>query len=350
MAFSNTILAHSAATQLSDKSPFRGQPETAWGIYRLAACVAILAVLCGGAAVKTEAGTLSQPSAIRVGIGSGTWGGVNRNDACAAIKVWAKAILSERGTTVAVETELFDTPEAGRRALKNGQVDAISMLTEQFLALEPGEQPDTVFVTTKDHSLAERFVLLVNRETGIETLAGLAGRKLLLLANGRTSLAPRWLDTLLAGQSLGPAEKLLGTVTKIESPSKAILQVFFHQAEACLVTSNMFEVACELNPQLRKQLMILAVSPDVVPALFFFRPGYASSQRHQLESAILELDKTPAGLQVLTVFQSDGMVKRPISCLDGSRQLLADYERSVHRLATNPPIISTQTSTPNEPH
>ena len=350
MAFSNTITVQSAATQSSDKSPFRGQPETAWGSYRLAACLAILAVLCSATAVKTEAGTPSQPSTIHVGIGSGTWGGVNRNDACAAIKVWAKAILSERGTTVAVETELFDTPEAGRRALKNGQVDAISMLTEQFLALEPGQRPNTVFVATKDHSLTERFVLLVNRETGIETLAGLAGRKLLLLANGRTSLAPRWLDTLLAGQSLGPAEKLLGTVTKIESPSKAILQVFFHQAEACLVTSNMFEVACELNPQLRKNLKLLAMSPEVVPALFFFRSDFTASNRQQLESAILSMHETTAGLEVLTVFQSDDMVKRPITCLDGTRQLLADYERSVHRQATNPPLISTQTSPPNEPH
>ena len=232
---------------------------------------------------------LVETNLVRIGIGSGTWGGVNRNDASAAIKVWTKAILSQRGTVVAVETELFETPETGALALKNGQVDAVSMPTEQFLALEPRLRPDTVYVATKDHSFTERFVLLVNRDTGIETLAGLAGRKLLLLANGRTSLAPLWLDTLLAGQSVGSAEKFLGTVTRMENPSKAILQVFFHQAEACLVTSNGFEVACELNPQLRKNLKVLAVSPEVVPALFFFRPDYTASNRQQMESAILTM-------------------------------------------------------------
>jgi phosphonate transport system substrate-binding protein len=236
-------------------------------------------------------------------------------------------------------------------ALKTGQIDAVSMLADQLLALEPELQPSEVFLGTKNHSFTERYELLVHRSAGIDDVPGLAGKKLVLQASARTSLAPQWLDTLLACGSLGTAAEVLDTLTKNESPSKAVLQVFFRQADACLVTSNVFELACELNPQLRKELRVLAVSPEVVPSLFFFRPGYTSSVREKLEPAILALHETAAGLQVLTVFQSDGMVKRPLSSLEGTRQLLEEYDRSKQRSGvgsgaatahTPPPTINRQ--------
>jgi phosphonate transport system substrate-binding protein len=268
---------------------------------------------------------------MRIGIAPGTWWGLNRNDASAAIAAWTRTILAQRGIDAVVQTRLFETPEALSQALKSGQIDAVSMLTDQFLKLQPDLQPAEIFISSKDHSCTENYELLVPQASGITNVAGLAGRKVVLQANSRTSLAAQWLDTLLARQTLGPAKKFFGALTKIESPSKAVLQVFFHQADACLVTSNVFALACELNPQLRKELRVLAVSPEVVPSLFFFRPGYVSKVRDQLEPSILELNKTPAGQEVLTVFQCDGMIKRPVSCLDGSRQLLTEYGRPQSR-------------------
>lgn len=291
-----------------------------------------LGTFATGAAVE---GGPARPALVRIGIAPGTWSGVNHNDAKAGITAWAKTILRQHEIAVDVETQVFDTPEAMRQSLKNGRVDAVSVLADQFLALEPELQPQEIFLGTKNHSFAEHYSLLVRREAGLEEVAGLAGKKVLLQANAHAGLALYWLDLLLARHALGPATKVLQSLTRIESPTKAILQVFFHQAEACLVTSNVFAVACELNPQLRKQLRMLAVSPAVVPSLFFFRPGYSSSARDLLEPAILALHESPAGQQVLTVFQSDGMVKRPRACLEGTRQFLAEYARGKALQTTN---------------
>ena len=267
------------------------------------------------------------PNLVRVAIGPGTWGGVNRNDASAAISVWAKAIMQQRGSSLNVQIRMFDTPDALGDALKHGEVDGVSMLTDQFLALDPKLLSDTVYLVTKDHAATENYILLAHRDTGIAAVAGLAGRKLLVLDNARTALALPWLETLLARDSLGPVKDFLGAVTRNENPSKTVLQVFFHQEDACLVTSNVFELACELNPQLHQELRVLAISPAVVPGLFCFRSGYTPGIRDQMESAMMTLNQTPSGLQVLTVFQSDGMVKQPLASLDSTRQLVAEYDR-----------------------
>jgi phosphonate transport system substrate-binding protein len=299
-----------------------------------------LAVAYPAMAADEDPGQLVRSNQITIGIGPGIFVGVNRNDASAGIKVWAKSILNEHEHLTEVETRLFDVPGAIGTALKDGQIDAASVCTEEFLALPPNLKPDTVFLETQNHALTLNYVLLVHQDAGIDDVAQLAGLKLVLQANSRTSLALPWFETLLAQHSMGSAEKVLKTLTRIESPSKPILEVFFHAADACLVTSNVFELACELNPQLRKELKVLAVSPAVIPTLFFFRPSYLPQMRDRLESAILSMNETPAGREVLTVFQSDGMMKCQVSCLESTRQLLAEYDRArKHQTSGSPPLL-----------
>ncbi len=310
-------------------SPLRLARGTAWAMTGLAVWLVLFGA--GYASGAEDGGARAGQTLVRIGIAPGTWWGVNQTDAKAAITAWARTTFEQRRIVADVETTMFDTVEALHSALKTCEIDAVSMLADQFLALESGLQPDEVFLGTKNRSFTEQYELLVHQDGGIMDVQGLAGQKLVLHASARTSLALQWIDTLLARRSLGPAAEVLSNVTEIASPSKAVLKVFFKQADAALVTSNVFELACELNPQLRKQLRVLAVSPEVVPSLFFFRAGYTSSLRGQLELAIVALHETPAGQQVLTVFQSDGMTKRPLGCLEGTRQFLAEYARSKPR-------------------
>jgi ABC-type phosphate/phosphonate transport system substrate-binding protein len=149
-----------------------------------------------------------------------------------------------------------------------------------------------------------------------------------------------WLETLLAGEKLERANQFFSELLPVESPSKSVLRVFFGQSDACLVTTNSFAVACELNPQLNRDLEILAVSPPVIPAFFFFRPGCRAETRALLEPALLDLHTKPAGEQVLTVFQCVRMEKQPLSAFDPTRRLLLEY----HRLQDSPSLNRSSAS------
>jgi phosphonate transport system substrate-binding protein len=236
-------------------------------------------------------------------------------------------VFQQRNLPLDAQTRLFETPEVLLDALKHGEVDAVSMLTDQFLGLEPALQPEAVFISTKNREPAERYVLLVHRTSSLTNVSRLPARSLLLQTSARTGLAPHWLEVLFARHSLGSPETVLKSLTRLESSSKPVLQVFFRQADACVVTASVFELACELNPQLRKELVVLAASPPVIPVLFFFPPAFKAKLRGQLEEAILALPETLSGQQVLTVFQGDGMLKLPVSALEESRRLLAEHER-----------------------
>ena len=89
----------------------------------------------------------------------------------------------------------------------------------------------------------------------------------------------------------------------------------------------------EMNPQLGNQLETVAVSPSVVPFVFCFRADYTSPIRKQILDAIANWHTTPAGRQILTIFQCDALEERPLSCLDSTLELL--NSRSLRPAETN---------------
>jgi len=259
------------------------------------------------------------------GVSYASFGTVNRNDASAALKAWAASVSRERKLRTQVHVELFDVETDLIQALARGEMNAATVTAEGFASVVP--QPGSVILPSKGGVFTEQYVLLAHRSSGIADIAQLKGRKLVCHESPKTSLASPWLETLLAGRGLGNTKEFLGEMTTVETASKAVLRVFFHQSDVCLVTSNAFAVACELNPQVRRDLLVLAVSSPVVPAMMFFRADQNSAIRQEVQDAILNLHSTPSGAQVLTVFQGDQMLKVSISALATTRNMLADFAK-----------------------
>ncbi len=277
----------------------------------------------GGAKAESDPGPDDQ--VFRLGVSTRTFPAANRNDALAALRVWVDTVIREKNLRGSAEIALYESGDALRAAYERGDIDAATLTTEETMLL--GMQPDHIYLPSQAHGFDVRYVLLVHRDGGIEDLADLASRKVVFFNNQYMVLALPWLETLfaeVAGQRVDLREM---NFEELNNPSKAILQVFFHQAQGALVTMEAFELACELNPQLRNELMIFHESPPFVPKMFVFRPDWQGTTRNQLEEAMLNLHTTPGGQQVLTVFQSSRLSRQPASVLDPTRRFIEDYRQ-----------------------
>ena len=83
----------------------------------------------------------------------------------------------------------------------------------------------------------------------------------------------------------------------------------------------------ELNPQIGQRLRVLASSPELVASGFCFRRDYNDPLRETVLAELQKIGSTPAGAQILTLFQSSSLEARPMSCLDSAFELLAEHER-----------------------
>lgn len=260
---------------------------------------------------------------------------VNENDAKASVKAWGMAIARERGIPIEAYPIILSGVGELREALAQQRIEGASVGAEEFLALDPSLQPAEVFYSVFQERISEEYQVLVRADAAAADLRALSRKSLVVFENARASVAALWLEVALAEQGLEPSSRHFARTTRAGKLSKVVLPVFFRQADACLVTRRGFDAMCELNPQVRNQLRVVARSPEVVPIVGFFRAGYDSPVRLDLLEAMKSLQRSPAGTQVLTLFQSEKLVEAPTTCLDSVRQLLATHRRLIAGGATN---------------
>jgi len=287
--------------------------------------LALLALMAPAALVLTGRAAEPAPEIIHVGIVRGSLDGPTMNDAKAATKIWMETIFSEQGETAAQsDVQLYADRTAIKAALERKAADLAVLGTADFYALGGPATFDRVFLYSRGGKVAVRYLLLVRADSGIETLANVRGRQLVLLDSVRTDLAERWFNSRLKQDGLPVMRQLAKEVVVERKSSKCIQRVFFRNADACLVTARTYRTAVELNPQLGRQLTVLAKSPPYVPSLIAIPASYTAAVWPILERGILSAHTKPKVRQMLRVYRIDRLVRQTGDELASAKALLAE--------------------------
>lgn len=252
---------------------------------------------------------------------------VNENDARASMKAWTMTIARDRDVPIDPDLRIFKSVEEMEIYCLSNEVDGIGLVTPEFDYLRRNIEFESVALGVKNGRLTEEYLLVVRENSGIDKVEQLRGRSINIVNNPRMSMAVIWLDTVLMEARLGRTSGFFGKTTYDKKVSQMVLPVFFGKTESCLMTRENFDVMAELNPQLKKQLKVLAFSPALVPSLFALRKGYKNPYRNVLLDAMLNLKDSPAGRQILTLTQADHIEAHPISSLNPSLDLIAKHRR-----------------------
>jgi ABC-type phosphate/phosphonate transport system substrate-binding protein len=287
-------------------------------------------VIAAGGAPAADGGSLP----FRLAFSSSMFSDVNETDARAAVKGWGQMLARDVQVPTDPTLSVLRDIETLEHALRAKEVDAVGMTLTEYAVVRHEVPFGRILVNMSDGQTTERYVLLAHRDGPVRALADLRGKNVLFHANPRSCLAEVWLDTLLFEQALAPVRKFAGSTLREARLSKVVLPVFFRRVDTCVATRRGFDTMCELNPQLARQLVVLAESPEVVPSLFAFRADYHPSFEQQLFTALQDLTNTPSGQQVLTIFQSQQIAEVPASHLDPALGLLETHARLWSRQAT----------------
>ena len=273
---------------------------------------------------------------LRIGFSEEMFEGVNFNDARTALKVLFENLAATRGVAIEAHLQTFRNVDDLDDALSKGTVDVVELTVAEYARVAPENQLASFFLGASQGEVAEQFVLLVHRNSGIRALSDLRDRRINLFSHYRTALARPWLENLLADAELLPVETFC-TLRQETKLTRTVLPVFFRQSDACIVTQSAFDIMNELNPQMGLELVVIATSPPIVPALMCFRDEGTAQAFDELVQALRELHTNPAGRQILNIFQrdqfleSDPAVLQPaVDMLNRHKQLTA-AQRTSHQ-------------------
>ena len=261
-----------------------------------------------------------------VGYSASLFYDVDVNDARAATRVWLELFVRHVGEESTVQTSVLDGPEAIARAVERTEVDLVILSSVEYFQLR-GRVPLVPLVTgSREGNISFEYGLLVRRGRGLQELADLEDRRLIIEIGGWGSIPWMWLDAALLRADLRSGAAFFAEVQEAKKVSQAVLPVFFGRADACVVSMESFATMVELNPQLGEALQVLRRSPPFCRGLVCAREDFNQIYGNLLEESLASLHDQPEGQQVLTLFHTDRLVPFAPAQLEGIEALMVEYE------------------------
>jgi ABC-type phosphate/phosphonate transport system substrate-binding protein len=254
-----------------------------------------------------------------------TLNNVNRNDAQAALKVWAELMGQQKGFLLDSKVDIVDTVGELIARLESHSVDALVICVTEFLELEARHLAVPVFTNGRHGQALYSYVVVVNRSSTATGIAGLRGKNVLVSSRTSENAGVAWIDVLLSKERLGRASSFFASMKATDKAQGCILPVFFGTVDACVVDEVNLNLAKEMNPQLG-QLKVLVRSRPMIEDLVAI-PVEPHPYTKEWIEAMLTAQQDPRGRQILLVFKTDKVVLIQPGDLDAARELWRDYFR-----------------------
>lgn len=251
---------------------------------------------------------------------------VDIDDAQAAVDVWIDALATEWGLPYGIEATVFEDTAELAMALAAGELDVVALFPLDYLQVRDQVGVKPVLSPAYGGEMVYRSVVLVRRDRGVAAWAGLAGGELIIARASRGELGRLWMDVELMRQELGESEMFFRRIKEVDKTSQAVLPVFLGNADACLVPQEQFATMVELNPQLGRELVALAVSPAVGFGVVCLRPDFDPARWAELESYLLQLHNQALGRQIFDVFHYGRLVLFDPAYIENAISLVEEYK------------------------
>ena len=269
----------------------------------------------------------SKGKEIVIGFSQNLFTGQDQRDVAAALDVFAQELSKKAGLSFLPQMRLFDSPDTYSDAIQRGSLSIVCATTSDYFQLRKKSDLSPFVVPTVNGSSSEDRILLVHTASNLTNLTSLAKKKIVFKAGARGEISQRWLTVELFNLHQPVPEFFFSKIILAKKESEALMSVFFRQADAAIVTTTAYTIMTEQNPQLKRDLVIIARSPRYMYSVICFTNNISANDRLILSKTFLSMNSYTAGRQILQVFQHDDMAAFQMDNMNTIEQLESDYQR-----------------------
>lgn len=290
------------------------------------ACVfALTGSLAPGVAGADDA-SIEGKKVYRMGLSATQFSGTNLRDAEVAMDFWMERMSERQGNPYTAKTEAYEDVSEMMALTREGRLDIVGMLTYEYLGLADPTVLEPFSYSVRDKARrGESCQLLVRRDSGIEKIEDLEGRKINLELSTTGELTKIWLEVLLKRANLAPCTVFFSEVSVEEKISETVLPLFFKQVDACVTLDGSFRTMVEMNPRVGKDLIILETSGDLMASLLCFNTALSEEDKEDIRSTAFTFHEDPGGEQILALFRIEQIVKFETRYMESMVSLYNEY-------------------------
>ena len=172
----------------------------------------------------------------------------------------------------------------------------------------------------------EEFALLVRKESNIESISDLKNKNVVITGGMSGLLAEMWLETNLLENFQQMSTQYFNKIDFVESSSKAMINLFFKNYDACIVNTYSFEILSEMNPQMREQIVAIDISEGLLPTVTVLVNSDDKTFNDYVTDYSLNLPNETHSKQMLALFRINEIILYEDKYLDNVRKLIKKYK------------------------
>ena len=244
----------------------------------------------------------------------------------AAAKVWIDALGDESGAYDDCVVYFVEDVAEVHDITNPFLPDLVILSCWDYLHLKTNTGLKATTTIQRGGSKMQELVLVARKDVAFETIADLEGASICMIQNELATLSTVWLETMLGEQDLPDPDSFFGERRRVSKASLALLPVFFGQVDVCVVSRNGYDTMAELNPQLGRDLSIVAESQGLVSIVICVNDKKDGNLKSVLPQALSAFHENAHGEQILLGFRVDRMVPLQASDLEAMLLFKERYE------------------------
>jgi ABC-type phosphate/phosphonate transport system substrate-binding protein len=272
-----------------------------------------------------------EPSRLTIGFTGSVYQDVTNTDIKAAVSMLIQKVAFKYFDRA--ESHFYENLPDMAADLKSGKLQALAMPVEEFMELKRLVPIDPILATSSSGGSETELLLLVRKDSGIRSLKELKGRRIAIpTRNPRClTLYQVWLESMLAGEGYQELGKFFSSIKETNTAAKVVMPVFFSQAEACVVSRQVLDLTAELNPQINRELAVIASRGKLAQGIIAVDRSLPEETRERIRQAFLTLHQTPDGEQLLMLFKVRRLIAIPAGYMKGTEELYAHHPKNRNR-------------------
>ncbi|MES9971565.1 MAG: PhnD/SsuA/transferrin family substrate-binding protein [Candidatus Thiodiazotropha sp.] len=206
-----------------------------------------------------------------------------------------------------LKIKIYESDQMLSDQLVTGKLDAAFMNPLFYLDHVNHLNKDVTFAVRHGPTIKPKYVLLVRQDSNIDSLDKLRNKRL-IVPSGHI-MGKRFLDVELLRSGLPISEEIFSEIRYTGESNAAIINLFFGQVDAALVTDFSYEVASELNRQIPQTLQAILTSKPLVHMLISVRKGLPSEVIEKVLPFADVLHQLPRLKYLQKTFRFEGVIR-----------------------------------------
>lgn len=268
----------------------------------------------------------SLPTALQVGFSARVFPDVDQRDAQVAMELWTRELARGMGVKTTAITKIYKNPADLLAAVKRGDLTVFTLPAIEYLQIKDRASITPIIVAASNAGTSRQYALIVKRCSGIRSISDLRGKTIVLPSLTKYEASHIWLHVLLMKETKRNSKGFFRQVYESSATSKSILKVFFNQVDAAIVSRGALETSKVLNPQIGRDLMVIAESKTLHGDITCVPSMIGEKLKNTITNSALHLHETTTGKQIFTLFQIDKVIPFNDANLAGLEELLRERD------------------------